>query len=110
MSDNEPDPIAGALRDLLQSEGWRIFKQAADEQWGAVGYGREMQRALSTVPHGPERHYELARVAEQVEATAQALHRILSWPAEEIKRRTQGERAPAVSVRDRLRQSLGVTR
>lgn len=107
---SEPDAITGALRDLLQSEGWRIFKEAAGEQWGAVGYGKEMQRAIASVPRGPERQYELGRIAEQVEITAQALHQILSWPAEEIKRRTQGERAPAVSVRDRLRQSLGVNR
>lgn len=81
------DPIVTALRDLLQSEGWRIFKDAAAASWGPAGYGLEMQRALSTIPHGPDRAYELAQVAEQVDATARAVNQIVTWPAEEISRR-----------------------
>lgn len=86
MSD-EGDPIVSALKDLLQSEGWRIFKDAAAASWGPSGYGMEMQRALSTIPHGPERAYELARVAEQVDATARAVNEIMAWPSQEVSRR-----------------------
>lgn len=107
--DSEQDSVAVALRDLVQSEGWRIFKEAVDGEWGPVGYGREMQRALSTIPHGPDRAYELARVAEQVEATAQAVHQILAWPAEELKRRSPAAHKP-VSVRDRAMAALGARR
>lgn len=106
MADTEQDSITVALRDLLSSEGWRIFADAANEQFGAVGYGREMQRALSTIPHGPDRAYELARVAEQVDATAHALHQILAWPAEELKRRTPAAQKPT-TVRERALAALG---
>lgn len=101
MNEDEQDSITVALRDLVQSEGWRIFKQAADAEWGALGYGREMQRAIASVPHGPDRSYELARVAEQVEATAQAVHQILAWPVDELKRRAPKE---APGRFDRLRR------
>lgn len=100
------DPIVTALRDLLQSEGWRIFKDAADQSWGPRGYGMEMQRALSTIPHGPDRAYELARVAEQVDATARAVNEIMAWPSEQIRERTQGKVAPLGSVRDRMLATL----
>jgi hypothetical protein len=99
---DEPDPIGVALRDLVQSDGWRIFKAAISDQWGAVGYGREMQRAVSSIPHGPDRAYELARVAEQVEAMAQAVNQIMAWPMEELKRRAAP--APATRPFDRLRR------
>jgi hypothetical protein len=86
--DEQVDSVDVALKDLIQSEGWRVFKAAVDNEWGPLGYGREMQRALSSIPPGPDRAYELARVAEQVEATAQAVHQIIAWPTEELKRRS----------------------
>lgn len=87
------DPVVSALSDLLSSEGWRIFKDAASESWGPAGYGMEMQRALSTIPHGPDRAYELAKVAEQVDATARAVNQIIAWPSEEINRRASPRKA-----------------
>ena len=86
--ESEPDPIVGALSDLLSSEGWRIFREAVNASWGPVGYGLEMQRALSSIPAGPDRAWEIAQIAERVEATAQAVNGLIAWPAEEIKRRT----------------------
>lgn len=89
------DPVVAALRDLLASEGWRIYKSTAEHEWGPSGYGRRMQEALSSIPHGPERSYELARVAEQVDATANAVNSLISWPSEELRKRS----APPVSRR-----------
>lgn len=87
LAEDDPDPIIVALRDLLGSEGWRVLKAQAAEEWGPQGYGRRMQEALSTVPAGPDRPYELARIAEQVDATARAVNALIKWPAEEISRR-----------------------
>lgn len=92
-----------ALRDLLQSEGWRIFKAAAEHEWGPTGYGRRMQEALSQIPTGPDRAYELARVAEQVDATATAVNKIIAWPSEELRRRSPSQ-SPHLSMRDRVFQ------
>ena len=88
MADEDAlDPAIGALRDLLQSEGWRLLKAQAADEWGPAGYGRQMQRALSAIPIGPDRPYELARVVEQVDATAQAVNALIAWPTEELSRR-----------------------
>lgn len=89
----EEDAIAAALRELVASEGWRVFKDAADREWGPAGYGRAMQHALSSIPHGPDRPYELAQAAERVEATAKAVNEIMAWPSEELKRRSAPTRA-----------------
>lgn len=78
-----------ALKDLLQSEGWTLLTAHLDKTWGPVGYGWQMQTALATIPHGPDRAYELARVAEQVDATARAVNDIVAWPLERIHQLTE---------------------
>lgn len=70
-----------ALRELVGSEGWLILKQRAATEWGPEGYGRRMQAAISSVANGPDRAYELAQIAEQVDATARAVNELISWPA-----------------------------
>src|SRR4051812_43753711 len=87
VDEDEKDPVRAALSDLLQSEGWRVFKASAEHEWGPAGYGRRMQEALNTIPSGPERAYELAQVAELVDATAKAVNQIIAWPSEELRRR-----------------------
>lgn len=95
MSDEpeqEPDaPVEtlNALRDLVQSPGWKILAEHVDRVWGPRGYGIEMQRAIANVPQGPDRPYEIARVAEQVENTAQAVMALVRWPGQEIVRLTE---------------------
>jgi hypothetical protein len=79
------DPDVAALRDLVQSRGWQLLKARAAQDFGPEGYGRAMQRAIAAVPQGPDRPYELARVAEQVEHTAQAVNTIMSWPEQQIR-------------------------
>ncbi len=103
MAENEQtDPIVSALKDMLQSEGWRIYREACDHEWGPSGYGRRLQEGISTVQVGPDRPYELARIVEQVDATAKAVNAVLKWPAEEVARRA----APKPSTRpfDALRR------
>ncbi len=86
--DDGPESTIGALRDLVQSRGWQIVREQAEREYGPAGYGREMQRALASVPTGPERAYELARIAEQVDATARAVNALIKWPEEQIARLT----------------------
>jgi hypothetical protein len=77
--------IISALRDLLASPGWQLLEAQIAREWGPEGYGRRMQEALSRIKPGPDRAYELAAVAETVEATARAVEQIRRWPAEQIK-------------------------
>jgi len=90
VSDETPDrsEIVSALRDLVQSRGWQLLLARAKDDHGPAGYGREMQRALSQIPAGPDRAWEVARVAEQVDATARAVNAILSWPDQQIAQLT----------------------
>lgn len=74
-----------ALRDLVQSHGWQILKAHLEREWGPAGYGWRMQMALGQIPQGPERAYEVARVAEQVNATAGAMNELVAWPGERIQ-------------------------
>jgi hypothetical protein len=74
------------LKELVQSEGWRLLVEQAKREFGPEGYGRAMQRALSSIPQGPDRAYEIARVAEQIESTAKAVNDLIKWPKEEIAR------------------------
>lgn len=90
VEDDGPDSTLGALRELLVSRGWHLLKVQADREWGPEGYGRRMQEALAKVPAGPDRAYEIADVAERVDATARAVHQIMRWPSEQLR-----ELAPA---------------
>lgn len=89
MSSSEDDGTEGraaALKDLLDSEGWKLLARHAADEWGDIGYGQRMKAAVRNVQQGPERVYELARVAEQVDATKAALDEILNWPFQELQR------------------------
>lgn len=92
MSSNEDHDAAavtaGALKDLLDSEGWKLLARHAADEWGDVGYGQRMKAAVRAIAQGPDRVYELARVAEQVDATKAALDEILNWPFQELQRLT----------------------
>lgn len=74
-----------ALRDLQQSEGWKLLLGYLEREWGPAGYGWRMQKALSEIPRNGERAYEIARIAEQIDATSEAVNQITSWPQERIQ-------------------------
>ena len=103
--DEQVDPIVSALRDLLQSEGWRIFRTATEHEWGPSGYGRRMQEALTSVGRGPDRAYELGEVAERVDATARAVNALIAWPSDEIARRAPVKKSTAPFAHLRRRSS-----
>lgn len=81
-----PELIVSALRDLVQTHGWTLLKAQATREWGPQGYGERMAEAISKVPNGPDRAWELARVAEQTDATARAIRALIDWPNQEIRR------------------------
>lgn len=77
---------AGALKDLVESEGWKLLARRAADEWGEVGYGRRMRLAIEQTQQGPDRVYEVARIAEEVTATKRAIDEILNWPFQELQR------------------------
>lgn len=49
-----------------------------------MGYGFQMQQALANIPAGPDRDYEIARVAQQIDATARAVNMLMAYPSERL--------------------------
>jgi hypothetical protein len=89
MVENEQaGEVLSALKEMTQTRGWSLFVDHLKAEWGPQGYGRRMQEALSSVPAGPDRVYEIARIAEQVDATARAVNALVEWPKDEMKRQT----------------------
>lgn len=74
-----------AFRELVQSDGWQLLTAYARAQWGPEGYGRRMQAAIATVPHDGDRPFEIARVAQEVDAVARAVNEIMAWPESQIR-------------------------
>jgi hypothetical protein len=89
-----PEAIAAQLQELVQTPGWQLLIAQADREWGPRGYGCRMQEALTAIPQGPDRPYQLAQVAEQVDATARAVQQILGWPQAQIRMIATRESAP----------------
>lgn len=89
VSDDQDDGAElAALRELVQSAGWQVLRAYGDKTWGPVGYGWKMHEALATIPAGADRVYEIARVAEQVDATARAVNEIFAYPESRIAQLT----------------------
>jgi hypothetical protein len=77
-----------ALRELLESTGWKMLLEYANDLTGPIGYSRSMQHALASIPAGPDRPYELMRATEQIQAVAQAVTQVTNWPAEALAQLT----------------------
>lgn len=73
-----------ALKAMVESDGWKIMTRRSADEWGYVGYGLKMKAALDSLPLGPDRVYEVARIAEQVTATKTAIDEIMAWPTQEL--------------------------
>lgn len=101
--DTDTTGTVAALRDLLQSDGWKLYADKLEQEWGALGLGQEMARVMAKEPPGPDRAYRIAEVAERVQATYDAVHQMLAWPKNEIARLTGQEKKPATAL-DRLRR------
>jgi len=86
--DDGQDETLTALKDLVQTVGWKAFVANAREEYGPSGYGRLIHAGVAAIPNGPDRPYEVARVVEQIDATVRAVNAIIDWPAQEIARRT----------------------
>ncbi len=99
---NAADSEVGALRDLIQSEGWRLFRAKLAEEWGPAGYGRQLQAALAKIPPGPDQPYELSHTVQLVTATAAAVNQLVKWPEEQLGR--IAPKAPHGTALDRLRR------
>lgn len=88
MEDRSTDEQVAALKELLQSTGWKMLLEYANDLTGPIGYSRSVQRALSSVPPGPDQAYEVMQKMQQIQAVAEAVTRVTNWPAEALAQLT----------------------
>lgn len=80
-----PEALAAALKDMVQTEGWRLFCAKLDQEWGDAGFGREIERKTTAIPAGPNRAHEIAQVVERLQMTKDAVTQLRRWPEEQIR-------------------------
>lgn len=83
--DRSPANIVAALKDLIQSDGWKLFVAQLEHEWGPAGFGREVQRVTAAIPPGQENAYEIADAVKRVQMTAKAVNDLVKWPEEQIR-------------------------
>lgn len=88
IEDRSTEEQIAALKDLLQSTGWKMLLEYANDLTGPIGYSRSIQQALAKIPNGPDRPYELMRATEQIQAVAEAVTRVTNWPSEQLAQLT----------------------
>lgn len=88
MEDRSTEEQIAALKDLLQSTGWKMLLEYANDLTGPIGYSRSVQHALASVPPGPEQAYVVMQKMEQIQAVAEAVTRVTNWPAETLAQLT----------------------
>lgn len=85
-----PSEERQTLTDMLQSDGWRLFKAHIDQEFGADAYERTIDDALADSPAEDER-YRVARIRDTFKAARKAMR----WPDERVRELTQSEPAAA---------------
>lgn len=81
-----------ALDSLLAHPGWQLFVEEARKRWGAVGYGRELKRAVTAAI---ESNQSAEAAIKAVDLANTEINALLSWPAEMLKRLEAQELAAA---------------
>lgn len=73
------------LEALVASEGWRLFSEHCQADWGPAAYRRAVQAALGLVPSSQRANEEANRTVLQIEASAREVEKIVGWPASRIR-------------------------
>lgn len=82
-----------ALKDLVQSEGWKLLTAFARREYGAEGYGPAMKAQIAQVGRGPDRAYELAQIVEKFDYASDAVNIVLSFPEQRISQLTPDKKS-----------------
>lgn len=106
-TDDDRPALASALRDLLQSEGWRWLCQEAERDYGPAGYGRRVNAAIAAIPSGPDRPYEIARVTEKIHDSCEAVNAFIKRPKDVLASLTK---QPVSRPFESWRRTLGTHR
>ncbi len=79
LAPTEPSPDLGALRELVQSEGWRLFLALIDDAWGSDATLRKIDAALATVARGDTS--AVNDTVQQIQASRREIQKVVGLPA-----------------------------
>lgn len=68
-----------ALKALIESDGWKLFSAAVNEQWGPNAQIAQIDRALSQVERGNQEAVQ--DTVQQIRASARAALATLEYPS-----------------------------
>lgn len=81
--EDSPETLkAKHLRELVQSEGWKLFLEHVEATWGADAQLQKIDAAHRELEPGNEAGERMT--ALQIRAAAKSIQRLVSWPAEKI--------------------------
>lgn len=75
LSANDATKRREALEELMQSEGWQVFRGHVLAEWQGKGYVNRMGLALAKDPTAPQ----------VVHGTALEIVRLLEWPGTQVR-------------------------
>jgi hypothetical protein len=101
VSETEPTPNAGklsALRDLVASEGWKLFTAHAEEQWSDEAFGLAVDQVMSANAPTDVEWEKVRRMRDE----RKRILGLLRWPYEQIGTLTPSKPAGAFAALRRI--------
>lgn len=71
--DSSPD--LASLRELLQSDGWRLFQALIEQEWGAAPTLTKIDRALATIERGDLQAVQ--DTVQQIQASRREVYKVI---------------------------------
>ena len=72
-----------ALRDLVQSDGWKRYREYIESEWGDSACIRKIDEALRHTPAGDDAIVD--QTVLQIRASARQIMRVIEWPTERLQ-------------------------
>ncbi len=101
MSDTDQTPAAAklaALRDMVGSEGWKLFEAHAHEEWSDEAFGRAVDQVLNLNAPTDLEWEKVRRMRDE----RKRILALLRWPYEQIGTLTPQKPAGAFAALRRI--------
>lgn len=91
-------PELDALRGLIESEGWRLWLEWYDKEWGAVAFAQKVAKAIGHPGVDPAK---AVTTLQQITVAHEAVQGLKDWPGHRIEqlKRQQVPQEPNLSRR-----------
>lgn len=83
--DLTPQTRAAALKEMVQTDGWKLFVAEIEKRHGPAALGNAVMTLTAQIPASADRAYEVAQLVERLQMTCAAVNELLKWPEEQIR-------------------------